>query len=221
MVAVQELIWRIRPDLVIETGIAHGGSLILSASMLALLDYCDAIEAGRTPRPETQCPAGPRNRYRHPQAQQGRDRSPSSPSPHLDDRGSSIDPEVVEQVRNIARPYKCVMVFLDSNHTHEHVLAELEAYAPLATSGSYCIVFDTIVEELPDELFPDRPWGRGDNPMTAVVEYLRRIQDRGARGAGWQPAAVRGRSPDREKAADDGGARRLPQAGLGLRRIAL
>jgi cephalosporin hydroxylase len=68
---------------------------------------------------------------------------------------------------------------LDSNHTHAHVLAELEAYAPLTSKHSYCIAFDTIVEDMPENNFPDRPWGKGDNPKTAVREYLRRLQDEG------------------------------------------
>jgi cephalosporin hydroxylase len=88
-------------------------------------------------------------------------------------KGSSIDREIIEQVRQLAEGYERVLVCLDSNHTHAHVLAELEAYAPLTSVGSYCVVFDTIVEDMPKELFPDRPWGPGDNPKTAVWEYLK------------------------------------------------
>jgi cephalosporin hydroxylase len=65
------------------------------------------------------------------------------------------------------------LVCLDSNHTHEHVLEELKAYAPLVSKGSYCVVFDTIVEDLPKEMFPDRPWGPGNNPKTAVFEFMK------------------------------------------------
>lgn len=88
-------------------------------------------------------------------------------------QGSSIAPEVVDEVHAVARDYSRVLVCLDSNHTHEHVLAELEAYAPLTSVGSYCVVFDTVVEDMPKSMFPDRPWGPGNNPKTAVHEYLK------------------------------------------------
>ena len=173
MVAMQELIWQIKPDLIIETGIAHGGSLILSASMLSLLDYCDAIEHGTTLDPRAPCrrvlgldiDIRAHNRAAieaHPMANR------------IDMiEGSSIDPAIIAQVQDIARGYERVLVCLDSNHTHAHVLAELEAYAPLVSVGSYCVVFDTIIEDMPAEMFPDRPWGPGDNPKTAVWEYLK------------------------------------------------
>jgi cephalosporin hydroxylase len=92
-------------------------------------------------------------------------------------QGSSVAEEVVAEVRRRAQPYRRVLVCLDSNHTHEHVLAELEAYAPLTTPGSYCCVFDTVIEDLPSNTYDNRPWGRGDNPKTAVHEYLRRLKD--------------------------------------------
>lgn len=175
IVAVQEIIWRVQPDLIIETGIAHGGSLVLSASMLALLDYCEAAAAGTTldPRRSARQVLGididirPHNREAiesHPLAGQIRMIE-----------GSAIDPAVVGRVHEIAAGFRRVLVFLDSNHTHEHVLAELEAYAPLASVDSYCCVFDTVVEDLPEGMFADRPWGRGNNPKTAVAEYLRRL----------------------------------------------
>ncbi len=170
---MQELIWQIKPDLIIETGIAHGGSLIFSASMLALLDMCDAIEAGATldARASQRKVLGididirPYNRKAieaHPMA-----------SRIQMIQGSSIAPEVVEQVRQIASGYQRVLVCLDSNHTHAHVLAELEAYAPLVSSCSYCVVFDTVIEDMPADTFPDRPWGPGNNPKTALREYLK------------------------------------------------
>ena len=87
-------------------------------------------------------------------------------------QGSSVNPEIIHQVKKIANDYKCILVMLDSNHTHEHVLSELKAYAGLVSIDSYCVVFDTIVEDLPSDTFPDRPWGVGDNPKTAVWEYL-------------------------------------------------
>lgn len=173
MVAMQELIWQIKPDLIIETGIAHGGSLIFSATMLALLDMCEAIETGANLNPKQSkrkvlgidIDIRPHNRAAieaHPMA-----------SRIQMIQGSSIAPEIIEQVRLAAQGYQRVLVCLDSNHTHEHVLAELNAYADLTSVGSYCCVFDTIVAEMPKEMFPDRPWGPDDNPKTAVWEYLK------------------------------------------------
>jgi cephalosporin hydroxylase len=87
--------------------------------------------------------------------------------------GSSISPSVIKEVRKIADKFERILVCLDSNHTHDHVLEELEAYATLVTRDSYCIVFDTIVEDLPKSIFPDRPWGPGNNPKTAVHQFLK------------------------------------------------
>ena len=173
MVAMQELIWEIKPDLIIETGIAHGGSLIMSASMLALLDMCDAIESGAmlNPRESKRKVLGVDIDIRE------HNRAAIEAHPMASRiqmiQGSSIAPEIVEQVRRVANGYERILVCLDSNHTHAHVLAELEAYAPLTSVGSYCVVFDTIVEDMPADMFPDRPWGPGDNPKTAVWEYLK------------------------------------------------
>jgi cephalosporin hydroxylase len=175
--AMQEIVWKVRPDLIIETGIAHGGSLILSASLLSLLDMSDAIESGQVIDPKVSkrkvlgldIDIRAHNRAAiesHPMA-----------SRIQMIQGSSIDPEVVTQVKEIAANYKRVLVCLDSNHTHDHVLAELEAYAPLTSIGSYCVVFDTIVEDMPASMFPDRPWGPGNNPKTAVWEYLKTHSD--------------------------------------------
>jgi len=173
MIAMQELIWEVKPDLVIETGIAHGGSLLLSASMLALLDYAEAVAAGTVLDPKTS-----RRRVLGVDIDiraHNRAAIEAHPLGHRVTmlQGSSVAPETVAQVRAFARDYGRVMVFLDSNHTHEHVLAELEAYAPLTSVGSYCCVFDTLVEDMPEEMFPDRPWGPGDNPKTAVWQYLK------------------------------------------------
>ena len=88
-------------------------------------------------------------------------------------QGSSIAPEIITQVHEYAKGYERILVCLDSNHTHDHALAELEAYAPLTSKGSYCVVFDSIIEDLPAEMSSDRPWGPGDNPKTAVWEYLK------------------------------------------------
>lgn len=171
--AMQELIWKVKPDLIIETGIAHGGSLIFSASMLTLLDACEAIESGTVmdPRKSSRKVLGIDIDIRaHNRA--AIEAHPMSARIQMIE-GSSISPEIIEQVRNVAKDYKRVMVCLDSNHTHAHVLAELEAYAQLTSVGSYCVVFDTIVEDMPAELCKDRPWGPGNNPKTAVWEFLK------------------------------------------------
>lgn len=177
MVAMQELIWSVKPELIIETGIAHGGSLVFSASMLAQLELCEAIEAGISldPSKPSRKVVGididirSHNRTaieQHPMA---------SRIEMIE--GSSIDKSVIDLVRQIAAGYQRVMVCLDSNHTHDHVLAELHAYAPLVSVGSYCVVFDTVVDDMPKSMFPDRPWGPGDNPKTAVMAYLGQRDD--------------------------------------------
>jgi cephalosporin hydroxylase len=173
IVAMQELIWQVKPDLIIETGIAHGGSLIFSASMLALLDYCDAVETGTMldPKASRRRVLGLDIDIRA----HNRAAIEAHPMAHRIDmiEGSSIAPEVIARVHAIAAKHERILVCLDSNHTHDHVLAELEAYAPLTSVGSYCVVFDTLIEDMPADMFPDRPWGPGDNPKTAVHEYLK------------------------------------------------
>lgn len=173
IIAMEEIIWSVKPDLIIETGIAHGGSLIYYASLLALLDLCEAAQNGSMvdPRVSSRRVLGIDIDIR------AHNRAALEAHPLYSRirmiEGSSIDPEIVAQVRRIAAGYQRVLVCLDSNHTHDHVRAELEAYAPLAGVGSYCVVFDTLIEDLPADLFPDRPWGPGNNPKTAVREYLK------------------------------------------------
>ncbi len=172
IVAMQELIWETKPDLIIETGIAHGGSLIFFASMLALMDMCDAIEQSTVLEPQA-----PRRKVIgvdidiRAHNRQAIEAHPMSNRIQMI-QGSSTSPETIEQVRLAAASYQRVLVCLDSMHTHDHVLAELNAYAPLVTPGSYCVVFDTFVEDMPKHFFPDRPWDVGDNPKTAVREFL-------------------------------------------------
>jgi len=172
MVAIHELMWEVKPDLVIETGIAHGGSLIHSASMLALLDMCDAIEAHAMldPRVSRREVVGLDIEIR-PHNRQAIEAHPLASRIRMIE-GSSIEPSIIDQVTEIARSHERIMVLLDSNHTHDHVLAELEAYAPLTSAGSYCIVFDTIVEDMAADFFLNRPWGKGNNPKTAVHAFL-------------------------------------------------
>lgn len=173
--ALQEIIWKVNPDLIIETGIAHGGSLVMSASMLALLDYCEAAAENRAidPRQSKRRVVGIDIDIR-PHNRKGIE---SHPLAHLITliQGSSISKEVIDHVTQVATGFNRVLVCLDSNHTHDHVLAELEAYAPLTSIGSYCIVWDTGVEDLPADFCIDRPWGKGNNPKTAVWEYLKML----------------------------------------------
>lgn len=157
MIAIQEIIWRTRPDLIVETGIAHGGSLIFSASILEMLGGSGrvvGIDIDVRPHNRTALEA-------HPLAKR---------ITLLE--GSSIDPAIADRVQAMARDAKQVLVLLDSNHTHEHVSRELELYAPLVRPGGYLIVMDTVVEKMPADAFPDRPWGHGDNPMTAARAFL-------------------------------------------------
>ena len=157
IVAMQELVWRVQPDLIIETGVAHGGSLIFYASMLELLGG-----DGRVLGIDIDIRAHNRAEIeKHPMAKR------------IDLlQGSSITDDTVAAVRKIAGTAQRVLVVLDSNHTHDHVLQELQAYAPLVKKGSYVVVYDTLIEDMPDDLIVDRPWGKGNNPKTAVREYL-------------------------------------------------
>lgn len=158
IVALQEIIWKTKPDVIIETGVARGGSLIFSASMLQLLNGNGKvvgvdIDIRRHNRKAIEA---------HPLAFRI----------NLI-QGSSIDQKVVKRVEKFIKPTDRVMVILDSNHTHDHVLRELELYSPLVTKDCYCVVLDTIVEDLPKGFFPDRPWEVGDNPKTAVHAFLK------------------------------------------------
>ena len=155
---MQEIIFRVKPDLIIETGIAHGGSLIFSASMLELLGNNGKvlgidIDIRQHNRLEIE---------KHPMAKRISMM-----------QGSSIDKTVAEKVHAFAENSEKVMVFLDSNHTHEHVIKELELYSSLVKKGSYLVVFDTGIEDLPEDMCADRPWGKGDNPKTAVWKFLK------------------------------------------------
>ncbi len=163
ILAMQELIWQVKPDLVIETGIAHGGSLIFSASMLELNAACGGPKDAEVLGLDIDIRAHNREAIEaHPMFKR-----------ITMIQGSSVAPEIIAQVHVKAAGKKRVLVSLDSNHTHEHVLSELQAYAPLTSVDSYCIVFDTVIEDMPEEMFPDRPWGPGNSPKTAVWEYLK------------------------------------------------
>lgn len=158
IIAMQEIIWRVKPNLIIETGIAHGGSLIFYASMLELIGGNGQVLGVDVDIRE-------HNRVeieKHPMFKR-----------ITMVQGSSTDEDVIKQIYDFARGRNPVLVVLDSNHTHAHVLRELELYSPLVTKGSYLVVFDTIIEDMPHDFFSDRPWGKGNNPKTAVWEFLK------------------------------------------------
>ena len=158
IVAMQELIWQVQPELIIETGVAHGGSLILYASLLELIGGNGGVLG-------VDIDIRAHNRA-------AIEAHPMSRRIQLL-QGSSIDREVGRRVHELAEGKQRVMVVLDSHHTHAHVLKELELYSPLVPAGSYLVVFDTIIEDMPAGTFTDRPWDRGNNPKTAVDEFLR------------------------------------------------
>ena len=162
MIAMQEIIWDIKPDLIIETGIAHGGSLIYYASILELIGHGEVLGIDIDIRQHNKTEI-----ERHPMFKRIKMI-----------QGSSIDPVTVEEVKKYSSGASKIIVCLDSNHTHEHVMEELKAYAPLVSLNSYVIVFDTIVEDLPEGYFSQkRPWGIGNNPKTAVEEFLQTNSD--------------------------------------------
>ncbi|MCP4160225.1 MAG: cephalosporin hydroxylase [Deltaproteobacteria bacterium] len=157
MFILQELIWQIKPDLIIETGVAHGGSIIFSASMLELIGGDGKvvgidIDIRKHNREEIE---------KHPMMKR-----------IVLLEGSSTDKKIIDQVNEIAKGKKSVMVFLDSSHTHEHALGEMNAYGKLVNVGSYMVVFDTCIELFPKGYCDDRPWDVGDNPMTAIEAFF-------------------------------------------------
>ncbi|MBK1694624.1 cephalosporin hydroxylase [Chromatium weissei] len=158
IIAIQEIIWAIKPDFVIETGVAHGGSLILSASILELLNHGKVIGIDIDIRSHNR---------------QAIENHQLSHRIQLIE-GSSVDSEIISTVHGLTKNAKKIVVLLDSNHTHEHVLAELNAYADLVSIGSYCVVFDTFIEDMPDNfIWNERPWSKGNNPKTAVWEWIK------------------------------------------------
>lgn len=157
MVAMQEIIWDIKPDLIVETGIAHGGSLIFYASLLELIGKGEILGIDIDIREHNKAQIENHSMFKRIKMLEG----------------SSISEEIVEQVKEYVKGKSTVLVVLDSNHSHDHVLKELELYAPFVTSGSYIVVFDTVVENMPSDYdWGDRPWGKGNNPLTAVRAFL-------------------------------------------------
>ncbi|WDP88653.1 MAG: cephalosporin hydroxylase family protein [Desulfobacter sp.] len=156
ILAMQEIIWDVKPDLIIETGIAHGGSLIFYASILELIGKGEVLGIDIDIRSHNK---------------EAIENHPMFKRISMIE-GSSTDENIVKQAKEFTIGKEKILVTLDSNHTHEHVLKELELYSPLVTKGSYLVVYDTIVEDMPENAFPNRPWGKGNNPKTAVWEFL-------------------------------------------------
>ncbi len=163
MIAMQEIIWNLKPDLIIETGIAHGGSLIYYASLLELIGKGEVLGIDIDIREHNKTEIEKHPMYKRIKMIQG----------------SSIDPTIIESVKEYTIGKESILVVLDSNHTHEHVFAELQMYASFVSLNSYIVVYDTIVEKLPDNYLPghQRPWGIGDNPFTAVSSFLELNQE--------------------------------------------
>ena len=157
IVATQEIIWKVKPDLIIETGIARGGSLIFSASMLELIGKGRVIGIDIDIRKHNKLSI-----KKHPLSKR---------ITLLE--GSSVDPSIVEKVYKFAKNKKQILVILDSNHTHNHVLAELKFYSLLVKKGSYLIVFDTIIDDMPKRFLKNRSWGKNNSPKSAVKEFLK------------------------------------------------
>lgn len=161
MMAMQEIVWATRPDLIIETGVAHGGSVLYYASLLELMGHGEVVGIDIDVRAHNR---------------KAIEEHPMSRRLRLIE-GSSIAPDIIAQVQELAKG-KRVIVVLDSNHTHDHVLAELRAYAPLVCEGGYCVVMDTVLEDMPPSLVAeDRPWSVGNSPKTAVHQYLKETTD--------------------------------------------
>lgn len=163
IMAMQEIIWQVQPDLIVETGIAHGGSLIFYASMLELNAACGGPKNAEIVGVDIDIRAHNRELIEaHPMFKRV-----------AMIQGSSIAPETIAKIKAGAVGKRSVLICLDSNHTHDHVLAELQAYGPLTTLNSYCVVFDTFVEDVPADVFHNRPWWPGNNPKTAVHEWIK------------------------------------------------
>jgi len=156
VIAIQEIIWKVKPDLIIETGIAHGGSLILSASILELIGKGSVLGVDIDIRKHNRIQIEKHPLFKRISMIEG----------------SSIAKSVIKKVYDFSKHKKKVMVFLDSNHTYEHVLQELKLYSPLVTKGSYLVVYDTVIDEMPDSFFTNRSWNKKNNPKKAVKKFL-------------------------------------------------
>ncbi len=165
IIGLQQLLWNLQPDLVIETGIARGGSIIFTASILELISKCGGNQNSKVLGIDIDI------RKKNKQAIK---KHPMHKRIKMIE-GSSTSVEVFNQVKKFTNNFKKILICLDSNHTHDHVLKELKLYAPLVSKGSYCIVYDTIIEDFPNN--PNRPWGKSNNPKTAILEYLKYLKN--------------------------------------------
>jgi cephalosporin hydroxylase len=154
MVRIQEVIYQVQPDVIIETGVAHGGSLVFYASLCKLLGKGRVIGIDIEIRPHNRSALEKHEFFNLITLIEG----------------SSTSPSIVEQVRAFVRPEDKVLVMLDSCHTKEHVRNEMEVYGPLVTPGSYMVAADGIMQDLSDVPGgkPDWNW---NNPSTAAVEF--------------------------------------------------
>lgn len=157
MVIMQELIWDVKPDLIIETGIAHGGSIIFSASMLEMMDHGEVVAVDIDIRQHNR-----EEIEKHPMYKR-----------ITMFEGDCLSDDIIQKIREIARTKEKIMVFLDSNHTHDHVIKEMELYSPFVTVGSYLVLPDTFIEYFPKGYYSNRPWDVGNSPMTALREFLK------------------------------------------------
>ena len=158
IIALQEIIWKVKPDLIIETGIAHGGGLIFYASMLELIGKGEVLGIDIDIRTHNRKEIEKHKMFKRIKMIEG----------------SSIDEKVIKEVQRVIKRHEKIMVCLDSLHTHEHVLNELNLYSKFVSTGSYIVVFDTIIEYMPKGYFKDKPWDKGNNPKTAVDEFFKK-----------------------------------------------
>lgn len=157
VMAIQELIWKVKPDLIIEAGIARGGSIIFSSSILELIGKGEVVGIDIDIRKHNK-----KQIEKHPLFKR-----------ITMIEGSSVNKKIIKRVYEIAKNKSKILVMLDSNHTHKHVLNEMKAYTPLIKKGSYIVVMDTMIEDLPKNFFRNRPSNTGNNPRTAIEEFLK------------------------------------------------
>ena len=172
ILALQEIIWKVKPDLIIETGIAHGGSICLSASLLALLEMEDNyIKNDFNKIKNNRKVVGIDVDIRRHNKEKLNNHFLSEKIVMIE--ASSVDLKTFEKVKKISQDYSNILVILDSNHTDEHVLKELNLYGSLVSQNSYCIVFDTVIEKMDDAFSKDRPWSKKNSPKSAIEKFLK------------------------------------------------
>jgi len=157
IIAIQEIIWKVKPELILETGIAHGGSLIFSSSMLELIGKGKVVGIDIDIRHHNKNAIQKHPLYKR----------------IIMIQGSSIEKNTISKVKKFTKGKKKIIVILDSSHSHDHVLKELQLYSPFVKKGSYLIVLDTAIEDMPKNSFKNRPWDKKNNPKTAVREFLK------------------------------------------------